>query len=78
MFGIKIIKEKKLNQMLATIERQHSEYMDLQGQLENLHRLHQGLWKKYSMSENKVAELNKQLRHNENQLQKLNKKLAKR
>lgn len=73
MFGIKIIKEKKLNQLLDMIERQRKNCTALQGELENLHRLHQALWNKYQKSEQHVKELEKEARKKD---YKLNKKKA--
>ena len=45
---IKIISKKKYDGMQAEIGSLRQEKTDLMGQHENLHNLHQGLWKRFN------------------------------
>lgn len=77
----KIIKKETLDQLNAALENEKKACTELQAKYLNLHRLHEGLWKKYqselSESDDRINELQAELRKSEHQRKELEKKLKK-
>ena len=78
---IKIISKKKYEGMLAEIGNLRQRLTDLMGQHENLHNLHQGLWKRFKREtdalEKRIESLQKILRSEEHAHAEALKKLKK-
>ena len=75
---IKIIKTKKLEQMLSMISELKKSLTDIMGKYENLHRLHDGLWQRYKNElqsrDSQIEELHTQVRRLEHQRNEFKKK----
>lgn len=63
MWNFKTKKTKKIEELNCALESEKKARNELMGEYENLHRLHKGLWQKYQKEQQEADERINELEH---------------